>query len=200
MASTDTVPRNDHRPLRILFVDDNPLECRTASKMLSYFGHQVVTVQSAEQGLDLLKQDSFDLVVTDWDLPGGADGLFMASRIRFEKPDVPVIVCSGKTKELGPEAKRSGACDFIPKPFTADELNDICSKAVAEAARKLALDEVNQSTDAQRNHPTRVERELILAALKETDGHLGRAATILGFSYSKMQRKMKQLGIEKEFK
>jgi CheY-like chemotaxis protein len=74
----------DQQGLKILFVDDNPIACRTVCKILKPFGHQVVTATSAEEGLDLLKQGPFDLAIVVLYKEKGEDDSTFIDSIEFD--------------------------------------------------------------------------------------------------------------------
>ena len=111
-----------HEKLRILIVDDNPIILDVLKKGLLRRKHHCVLVLNAEEALNELKSDSFDIMITDIVMPG-LDG-FELTRIAKElHPEMPVIIITGhgdeKSYDRAIEAK---AADFINKPFTIKEL------------------------------------------------------------------------------
>ena len=221
MASIDASRADPAPVLKILFVDDNELQCSNAVKMLGKYGHEVLTAPSAEEALLLLEQHAFDLAVVDWMLPGGADGLFLTSRICREHPEVPVIVISGESRELKSEAEKAGARRFLPKPFSGKELNDACVEVVAEVRAEAEAaeesDDDNASAGVSRigqrapsahaeveaipegtltRASAEAERTRIVEALNECCWSRGDAADLLGISRSTLYRRMMKYGIK----
>lgn len=106
---------------RILIVDDDH-EVRSAiDEFLSMLNYATQTAVSAEEALDLLKTESFDVIITDIIL-NGMDGLEMTQRVK-ERYNTEVIVVTGYTHEYSyEEAIRKGADDFVFKPMRFEEL------------------------------------------------------------------------------
>jgi len=78
---------------KILVVDDNELLCRMACDILHNEGYHTVAVTSAEEALEAMEREDFDLMVTDFVMPG-MNGLELARAIRHKDPRFPVIVMS----------------------------------------------------------------------------------------------------------
>ncbi len=116
---------------RILVVDDEQIMRDGCARILSKDEWQVVTAENGESGLEAIKRgDGFDLVLLDLMMPGisGMDVLEAAQRI---DANLLVIVITGyATVELAVEAMKKGAYDFIPKPFTPDQLRIVVQRAL----------------------------------------------------------------------
>lgn len=78
---------------RILVVDDNELLCRLVCEILSTEGYRAVPATSAGQALEAFEKEEFDLLVTDFRMPG-MSGLELARAIRDRNPQFPIIVIS----------------------------------------------------------------------------------------------------------
>ena len=78
---------------RILVVDDNELLCRLVCDILRTEGYHAVPATSAGQALDAFEREGFDLLVTDFRMPG-MSGLELARAIRDRNPQFPIIVIS----------------------------------------------------------------------------------------------------------
>jgi DNA-binding NtrC family response regulator len=105
---------------RILIVDDELIVCRSLSKILAE--HETTSAQSAEEALAVLKEGSFDVVFTDLKMPG-MNGIELLKIIKKEYPQTIVIIVTGfGTVETAVEAMKEGALDYVPKPFTPDEV------------------------------------------------------------------------------
>jgi DNA-binding NtrC family response regulator len=115
-------------PHRILVVEDEDKLRRVVQLQLQSAGFDVEQAASAEQGLRLA--DRADLIVTDLRLPG-IDGLELLHTLRRQNSAVPVIVMTAYgTVESAVEAMKSGASDFLLKPFSLDHLMAVVNKAL----------------------------------------------------------------------
>ena len=102
--------------------------------------HKVKAAQDGATALAMLEKESFDLVILDLKMPG-LSGMAVLDRIRHEYPGIVVIVITGyATIESAVEAIRSGAYDFLPKPFTPDALRAIVARALDR--RTLAFENI----------------------------------------------------------
>ncbi len=109
--------------MKILVVDDEPMQLKSMKIGLRTEGHSVVTAESAEEALKMLKSDpAIDLIITDF-LMAGMTGLDLLKTIRALKSAIPVILMTayGK-KDLVVEAWKNQCSGFIEKPFSLEQL------------------------------------------------------------------------------
>ncbi len=109
---------------RILLIDDEETLLRVGQKMLESLGYRVTTIQNSEEALEEIMQhaDRYDLVITDQTMPGFT-GFDLARRMLAEHPGMPVILCTGYSEAVSPEAAQSaGIKSFIMKPVNKREL------------------------------------------------------------------------------
>lgn len=107
---------------RILVVDDAPDTLELLQRNLASQGCAVHTASGAADALALLESLPVDLVVTDVRMPG-LSGLDLIRRVRARHPGVELIVITGyATVEGAVESLQLGACDYLAKPFTDEEL------------------------------------------------------------------------------
>jgi PAS domain S-box-containing protein len=107
------------RSCRVLLVDDDPLIRTGTADMLEDLGHAVVDASSAAQALDILHSgEAFDLVVTDYAMPG-TTGLELAERIEADWPNLPVLLVTGYADLADTEF---GGRYRLSKPYRQDEL------------------------------------------------------------------------------
>jgi DNA-binding NtrC family response regulator len=119
-------------PHRILIVEDEDKLRRVVQLQLQSAGFEVDQAGSAEDGLRLA--DRASLILTDLRLPG-MDGLELLQSLRRQNSAVPVIVMTAYgTIESAVEAMKSGASDFLLKPFTLDHLMTVVAKALEVSA------------------------------------------------------------------
>jgi DNA-binding NtrC family response regulator len=118
------------RKANVLVVDDEKTVCNSCKKILTQEGYNVDTALSGEEALNKLKGDGFDVVITDWKMPE-IDGIEVARRIKKENPNITVIMITGyPSVESSIKAMRTGISDYVPKPFTPEELSDVVMRAL----------------------------------------------------------------------
>jgi DNA-binding NtrC family response regulator len=111
-------------------VDDERALCEALQDFLAKRGFEVVWRTSAQEGLDLLRQEEFDAVLTDVRL-GGMDGLELCKRIAEAWPNVPTLVMTGfGSVDVAVAAIRAGAYDFLVKPIEHEALVVALQRAV----------------------------------------------------------------------
>jgi len=116
----------------VLVVDDEKVVCNSCKKILAQKGYNVDIALSAQEALKKVKDNGFNVVIADWKMPE-IDGIEIAKRIKKENPDTVVIMITGYPSiETSIKALRSGISDYVPKPFTPDELSDAVVRALAK--------------------------------------------------------------------
>lgn len=128
----------------VFLIDDEPLMRLSMTDALRAVGYNVRAAATGQEGMDLLTQAMFDIVITDLRLPG-ADGLQLLQVCKQRSPRTEVIVITAHgSVETAVEAMKRGAYDFITKPFAMEELLlivDRVSKVLALRAENLELRE-----------------------------------------------------------
>jgi signal transduction histidine kinase len=113
---------NDLQGANILLVDDNKLNLLIAKQFLNKWKAKVTTCQSGFEAIDQVSKSNFDLILMDLKMPG-MDGFEASSAIHKAKPTIPIIaLTASSTNEIKDMVKQSMMCDFIQKPFDADEM------------------------------------------------------------------------------
>jgi CheY-like chemotaxis protein len=114
-------------PISILAVDDDALVLINTEAMLEDRGHRVAIAYSGSEALELLKRETFDLLITDQGMPGmtGAELIEQAQRLY---PGLPIVLATGYA-ELPPGAALS--VPRIAKPFRQGQLLEIVARVVA---------------------------------------------------------------------
>ena len=88
------------------------------------------TTLSAKQALDILKESPFDIVITDIKMPE-ISGMELLKTIKRDYPEITVIVITGySTVETAVDAMKLGAFDYLPKPFTSDQVVLVIKRAL----------------------------------------------------------------------
>ncbi len=113
----------------VLVVDDEEGIRETLSGIFEDEGCTILTANSGEEALSLIKEHSPDLVLLDIWLPG-IDGIQTLEEIKTLRPDLPVIMISGHGNiELAVKATRSGAYDFLEKPLSLERVLIVSKRA-----------------------------------------------------------------------
>ena len=115
---------------KILVVDDESRIRDACALVLGEEGFEVASASDGDQGVQMIKGEHFDVILVDLMMPG-LSGLEVLSYVREKHPHTVVIVITGyATLEHSIEAMKKGAFDFIPKPFTPDQLRTVVAKAI----------------------------------------------------------------------
>jgi DNA-binding NtrC family response regulator len=116
----------------ILLIDDDRHLTESLASWLRELSHEVETVGALAQAKQLLKQRTFDLVITDLRL-GSDDGFELISYSKRVQPDTAVLVMTGyATPDTAVEAVRAGAFDLLTKPVIDNELQLAIERAVSQ--------------------------------------------------------------------
>jgi PAS domain S-box-containing protein len=121
---------------RVAYVDDDAVVLLMVERLLARAGYEVTAFARPEELLEALGRDadSFDLIVTDYSMPG-MNGIDLARAVRRRRPGLPVIVSSGFVpEELRTEAEAAGVSHVINKERTYEELAGLAARALAGAA------------------------------------------------------------------
>jgi signal transduction histidine kinase/FixJ family two-component response regulator len=116
----------------ILVIDDEQIMRDGCSRILSRDGWSVICAENGGQGLEEMKgrPENIDVILLDLMMPG-MSGMEVLDHIRTYDPNLLVIVITGyATVESAVEAMKKGAYDFIPKPFTPDQLRIVVRRAL----------------------------------------------------------------------
>jgi CheY-like chemotaxis protein len=113
---------------KVLLVEDNPDVAEVSALMLEQAGYAPRRVADADQALQALENEDFDLVISDIVMPGRYDGLTLARLLRETKPDLPVILVSGYAGEAG---EASLEFTVLRKPFRFSQLSQTVALIMA---------------------------------------------------------------------
>ena len=117
--------------LKVLVIDDDETVRDVLSSLLAGKDFDVILAKSGEAGIDMLRADKFELILTDLVMPGitGMDILMEAAAARITAP--VIVMTAFGTVQTAVEAMRIGAFDYITKPFNLDELMLVINKALS---------------------------------------------------------------------
>ena len=118
--------------LQILVVDDEPTVRQAIKLLLRHVGYEVEAVDGGEAALDLMQQRAFDVVITDFSMPG-MYGDQLAARIRQQSPGQPIIMVTAYAQEFKVFGQPYANVDaLILKPFTLQELDEAIKQVVRQ--------------------------------------------------------------------
>jgi PAS domain S-box-containing protein len=125
-----------HNEVRIMVIDDEPIIREGSERILSREGWTTATAENGESGLALLEKGGFHILLLDLMMPG-ISGMDVLKQVQEKFPDILVVVVTGyATIENAVSAIKSGAYDFIPKPFTPDQLRLVIKRAIENLTLK----------------------------------------------------------------
>jgi CheY-like chemotaxis protein len=130
----DAAPNGDERParsIRILVVDDDARLVALAAGMLRRDKHHVTEAFSAQEALDLLRTEPFDLMISDLSMGDGMNGWELAAVAMQELPSLPIVLATGWGAAIDEEEARSrGVMAVLAKPFRVADLRDVIDRVV----------------------------------------------------------------------
>jgi signal transduction histidine kinase len=134
-------------PEEVVVIDDDYAMRLSCTKILSKMGLRTASFEDGARGLEAVGTSKPDLVVVDLKMPG-ISGMEVISRVHEIDPQIVIVVITGyATIDTAVQAMKCGAYDFLPKPFSPDELRLIVNRGLER--RRLALEsqrhEVEQS-------------------------------------------------------
>jgi two-component system response regulator AtoC len=131
-------------PKRVLIVDDEKAIRWSLGEALTSDGYEIDEAESGKKGIKLFRDDPADLVVLDLKLPD-MDGLTVLKKLKEIDPDVPVVMMTAYGEvETAVEAIKSGAYDFLLKPFQLDKMKITIKNALETSMLRHELDGIKQ--------------------------------------------------------
>lgn len=118
---------------RILIVEDDEGLRKGLEEMMREEGYEVVAVENGKLALQKLKEEDFDVILTDLVMPE-ISGMDLLTEVKRIKPEVKVIIITAfATIDSAVEAIKKGASDYIEKPFKINEVQNTVRKVLEEA-------------------------------------------------------------------
>ncbi|HTF99346.1 MAG TPA: sigma-54 dependent transcriptional regulator [Nitrospirota bacterium] len=116
---------------KVLVIEDDETVRDVLRSFLATKGFEVTLAENGEAGVDILRTEKFELILTDLVMPG-ITGMDVLKEVAAQKINIPVIVMTAfGTVQTAVEAMRHGAFDYITKPFNLDELMIVLEKALS---------------------------------------------------------------------
>ena len=136
-------PDADGRPLKVLHVDDDPMNLRVVQEILGAFGHLGVMANSGEEALERLATEAFDIMLIDIHMPlmSGIEVVRFLRASGGPQSDIPVVALTADVYSRRPaEYLALGFNDFVSKPILVAGLMDTIRRCLA--AQPVALSRV----------------------------------------------------------
>src|SRR5262245_64799931 len=115
--------------IRVLVVDDDEPHAVAVAESLERVGYDCVVANSGSEGLRLIEEQVFDIVITDL-IMDRVDGMEVLARAKRELPDAEVVILTGHSTIKGAvSAMQAGASNYLIKPLDINELRTVADKA-----------------------------------------------------------------------
>jgi two-component system capsular synthesis sensor histidine kinase RcsC len=138
-----------HRGLRVLLVEDHPVNLYILAEQLRMLGCKVLTAQNGREALMRLKDQIIDVVVTDINMPV-MDGIEFARNLRLESADLPIVgMTSSVDRELMRGAMEAGMDMCLTKPLTLQHLDDALTAMREKHHRYGGVSAISQQYQAE---------------------------------------------------
>jgi signal transduction histidine kinase len=139
-------------PLSVLVIDDEEGMREGIRRILIKRGFEVELAKDGEKAIELLEKKMYDIAFVDLKMPG-IDGFKVTSYIneKFGNGTVVVIVSALATLEAAVEVTRHGAFDFLVKPFTPSDLNQVTDRAVIQSGLIREREDYLSQLNGERN-------------------------------------------------
>jgi len=120
----------DQEPTTILVIDDEEVMRNALTDILKIGNHRVQTAADGMKGLELLREERYDMVISDLSMPG-ISGLEVLKQVKKEKPGMPAILITGWGLEMDPEEMTAAGIDqVIRKPFQLKEVLNLVAESI----------------------------------------------------------------------
>jgi two-component sensor histidine kinase len=160
-------------PVRIVYIDDDPVLARLAERALGRFGYTVLHAEDIEAGRKLLSEGEVDAVVLDHFLKAGT-GLSFLKEIAGAQAAVPVVYVTGSSEaQVAVEALKAGAADYVIKTV-GDEFMPLLANALGQALENAALKQAKLRADLE----IRLAKERAEVLLAEVNHRVGNSLAL----------------------
>lgn len=123
----------------VLIVDDDSIQRQVLAGDLKTRGFNVLEADSSESALEIVKRNTVDVILSDLKMPGSS-GISLLENLKSVNPDISVVIMTAfATVETAVQALKSGAYDFITKPYNLDEIEVIIRHIIEKNTLKSEL-------------------------------------------------------------
>lgn len=166
----------------VLVVDDNPAILTAVKICLEGVFERIVTLSRPDAILATIQQEHIDVILLDMNFTlgvnSGQEGMIWLSAIHRKHPDIPIVLITAYADvQLAVRGLKSGAVDFITKPWDNDDLVRKIKDAIDKTQEVQSLDQL--------------EKEHIKKVVDKCHGNLSKAAELLGITRQTLYNKLK---------
>ena len=167
----------------LLVVDDNPAIFTTLEICLERVFSKIVTLTTPDAILATLEQEKVDVILLDMNfslgINNGQEGLIWVQAIHRRHPNIPIVLMTAYADvKLAVKGLKSGAVDFVTKPWDNHELIRVLKDAVDEATEVIPLE--------------KMEEEHVRKVVDKCHGNISKAAELLEISRQRLYKKVKK--------
>ena len=147
---------------RLLIIDDEVNLCKGCQRIFEDEGYTMETAYSGREGLNRAAKEMFDAIIVDLKMPD-MSGIDVIKSLKVNQPEVPVIMITGYASvPTAVEAMKSGADDYIPKPFEPDEIIGVVNRALGKVSRRI------ENLRKDRTNSQVIDKDQVLEVLNRT--------------------------------
>jgi CheY-like chemotaxis protein len=162
---------------KVLVVDDDPVVGKSFHRVLSQDkGYVVITAHNAAEALERMREQEYDLVVTDIKMPG-MDGVELAEQVKAKRPWTPVVIVTGYGSTANEQrAQAAGVSAFVRKPLSPEMIEETAEHALHVPAAVQVMSDIHTSATVAAVEPEHRIRNIALFF----------AAPFIGLAYALM--------------
>lgn len=135
--------------MKVLLIDDETSLLKLIQMSLQNSDTTITTAETAKRGLELFLQETFDIAVCDIGLPD-LDGLEVLKKLKNSRPEIPVVMITAHGSiSSALQAMKTGAYDYVQKPFEPEELKIVLERALHEKKMSSDLQRLRQEVKSQ---------------------------------------------------
>ncbi|MCG6908836.1 MAG: response regulator [Deltaproteobacteria bacterium] len=160
----------DHIPRHILVMEDDVTVAKGLEMVLTEEGYDVALAGTGELAMKAFREKKFELLVADLRLPD-INGMEIIRQVKEQKPETEVIVITGYgTTATAVEAMKMGVHDFLPKPFTEEEIKNAIAEALSTQEETAVKTEAQKAeTEEQRLIQKREVTQVLNRTAEDSD-------------------------------